>query len=140
MEFVEAEPASVPGGDVGEDVNIAAVSAQRQDLHAIEPETIKVERQTFGFFVAHPFDAQPNIEFVERRAQAFEVLLGRARETVEVLRRAGRPMRQRCDTTDEQILDPVTVERFEDQPELELRWIVQRRHCSSVPARRQAPR
>ena len=95
---------------VSEDVEVTRVCSPCRDLHACQRRTGELDRKIRSFLVAETFDMQSRAQLLHRSCHPGQILRGHAGQTVEVTRRPSSAMRDGGDTTNEQVLDTVSIQ------------------------------
>jgi hypothetical protein len=73
---------------------------------------IEFDFKLLSFFIAHTADSQARVQFEQRCSQALEVDSLSAHHTVRVFGLSFRPVRSGGDPANQEILDSVTIEYF----------------------------
>lgn len=106
--------ATLSVGNVHQDIEETRVGDPGRDAQAIEHLAVELDRELSRLVVAHALDAKSGAELTHRNRQPLEVLLRRSWNAVEIVGRTCRSVSLACDSADDEILDAVAMERFED--------------------------
>ena len=114
-----AKPGPVGAGYLDEHVEIARVGAPGGNLHPAQGEGVDLYREGPGLLVGEPVDEQVGVELSKRRCSCFEVGGRSADDGVRVGGQALGTVRSGGNSTDQQVIHVVAVERLNNTTDVE---------------------
>jgi hypothetical protein len=115
----EPETTAVGRPQVAQHVEIARSGAPGGDLHACQCRAIEHEWERPRFVVAHAANAQERSKISQGSREPFEVVGVGVGHQVDVLGQPFGAVEPGGHAADDQVLDTMSVQRFDDAPDIE---------------------